>query len=101
MLDTWLTPLKAVRKVNLAELDAITESGKRGVRLAELNVQNGVEVLLAMFVVEEAIKERGLQIHGVIYDIGCGKIRDLGCGNAGTKEAVSETKWQQDRDFEG
>ena len=87
VLDTWLTPLKAVRKANLAELDAIKDVGKRGVRLAELNVERGVETLLSMFPVEEAIKERGLKVHGVLYDIGCGKIRDLGFGNAGSKSA--------------
>ena len=91
MLDTWLTPLKALRKANLSELDAIKDSGKRGVRLAELNVQKGVEVLLSMFPVEEAIKERGLKVHGVVYDIGCGKIRDLGCGNTGSKGAIGGT----------
>lgn len=85
VLDTWLTPLKAVRKTNLAELDSIKDSGKRAVRLAELNVERGVETLLSMFAVEEGIKERGLKVHGVLYDIGCGKIRDLGCGNAGSK----------------
>jgi len=87
VLDTWLTPLKAVRKANLAELDAIEDSGLRGVRLAELNVERGVETLLSMFQVEEAIKERGLKVHGVVYDIGCGKLRDLGCGNAGARGA--------------
>jgi len=85
VLDTWLTPLKAVRKANLAELDAIKDAGKRAVKLAELNVQRGVEILLSMYVVEEAIEERGLKVHGVVYDIGCGRIRDLGCGNAGSK----------------
>lgn len=86
VLDTWLTPLKAVRKANLAELESIADSGKRAVRLAELNVARGVETLLSMFAVEEAIKERGLQVHGVLYDIGCGKVRDLGLGNADSKK---------------
>ena len=89
VLDTWLTPLKAVRKANLAELDAIKDAGKRAVKLAELNVEKGVETLLSMFVVEEAIKERGLKVHGVVYDIACGKIRDLGCGNAGSGKGMS------------
>lgn len=91
VLDTWLTPLKAIRKANLAELDAIKDAGKRGVRLAELNVERGIEVLLSMYPVEQAIKERGLQVHGVVYDIGCGKLRDLGCGNAGSKGAIGGT----------
>ena len=88
VLDAWLTPLKAIKKANLAELDAIKDMGERGVRLAELNVERGVETLMSMFAVDEAIKERGLQVHGVLYDIGCGKIRDLGFGNAGSGKAA-------------
>lgn len=37
-------------------------------------------------VVEDAIKERGLKVHGVVYDIACGKIRDLGVGNCNDEE---------------
>jgi carbonic anhydrase len=81
VLDTWLTPLKSVRKHNEAELKSIADSAKRAVRLAELNVESGVHTLLSSFVVEEAVKERGLKVHGVLYDIACGKIRDLGVGN--------------------
>jgi len=54
--------------------------------LAELNVEQGVQVLSANFVVEEAIRERGLRVHGVLYDIGCGKIRDLGVGSKAPEE---------------
>lgn len=73
----------------MAELDSIKDAGKRGVRLAELNVERGVETLLSMYVVEEAIKERGLKVHGVVYDIGCGKIRDLGVGNAASGKGIN------------
>jgi len=83
VLDTWLTPLKALKNANKAELDAIKDDKERGVRLAELNVEAGVGVLMSNYVVEEAIKERGVKVHGVIYDIGSGKLRDLGFGNAG------------------
>lgn len=81
VLDAWLTPLKAIRFKNKAELEAIKDTGARAIRLAELNVQTGVETLLANCVVEEAVRDRGLQVHGVVYDISCGKLRDLGCGN--------------------
>jgi len=80
VLDTWLTPLKALRKKNQEELNAIEDSGERAIRLAELNVAVGVDTLLSNYVVEEAVKERGLQVHGVVYDIACGKLRDLGVG---------------------
>jgi len=83
VLDTWLTPLKSIRRQNQTELSDIKDDGDRAKRLAELNVEMGVGTLLSNYVVEEAIRERGLQVHGVLYDIGCGKIRDLGVGTGG------------------
>lgn len=81
VLDTWLTPLKSVRRTHEVELKNIGDDAKRAVRLAELNVETGVQVLLSSIVVEEAIAERDLKVHGVLYDIACGKIRDLSVGN--------------------
>jgi len=85
ILDTWLTPLKSVRKQNEQELKGISDDAKRAVRLAELNVEWGVHTLLSSIVVEEAVNERDLKVHGVLYDIACGKIKDLGVGNAGSR----------------
>ncbi|TVY60738.1 Carbonic anhydrase [Lachnellula suecica] len=82
VLDAWLTPLKAVRDAHEAELKGIKDDKARMRRLAELNVAKGVEVLMSSYVVAEAIKERGLQVHGVLYDIACGKINDLAVGNS-------------------
>ncbi|KAH8599800.1 hypothetical protein B0O99DRAFT_589954 [Bisporella sp. PMI_857] len=77
--------LKAVRRANEQELKGISDDGKRVIKLAELNVRQGVEVLLSNYVVEEAIRDRGLSVHGVVYDIGVGRLRDLGCGTKGGK----------------
>ncbi|TLD22994.1 hypothetical protein PspLS_07474 [Pyricularia sp. CBS 133598] len=82
VLDTWLTPLKAVRQANAAELDAISEAKDRVVRIAEMNVEAGVKVLMANANIQDAIKERGLQVHGCIFDLASGRMKDLGYGNA-------------------
>lgn len=82
VLDAWLTPLKVVRLAHKEELDAIKDDNAKSRRLAELNVQHGVEMLMGNFTVQEAITERGLKIHGVLYDIAVGKIGDLGFGNS-------------------
>lgn len=82
VLDTWLTPLKAVRYANQEVLSAIKDDKERGVKIAELNVEAGVKVLLANFTIQEAIRDRGLQVHGCIFDLESGRIRDLGIGNA-------------------
>ncbi|KAK3902519.1 carbonic anhydrase [Staphylotrichum tortipilum] len=85
VLDTWLTPLKAVRLANKEELDGIKDAGARAVRIAELNVEAGVKVLMANVVVQEAVRERGLEVHGCLFDIGSGRIRDLGFGTRAGK----------------
>lgn len=83
VLDTWLAPLRAVRYANKEVLDAIKDERARGTKIAELNVEAGVNVLMANVTVREAIEERGLQVHGCLFEIGCGRIRDLGLGTKG------------------
>ncbi|KAF3761535.1 carbonic anhydrase [Cryphonectria parasitica EP155] len=85
VLDTWLTPLKAARFAHAQELAEIKDEKERLVRIAELNVEAGVKVLLANFTVQEAIRDRGLEVHGCLYDLASGRIRDLGFGNAKAK----------------
>ncbi|KAL1867291.1 hypothetical protein Daus18300_006410 [Diaporthe australafricana] len=85
VLDTWLTPLKAVRYAHADELAGIRDDKERAMRIAELNVEAGVKVLMANFTVQDAIRDRGLEVHGCIFDIACGKIRDLGFGNTKAK----------------
>ncbi|EPE04948.1 carbonic anhydrase [Ophiostoma piceae UAMH 11346] len=80
VLDTWLAPLKAVRAAHAEELAAIRDDKARAVRIAELNVEAGVKVLMNNHIVQQAIKERGLEVHGCLFDLSCGRIRDLGFG---------------------
>ncbi|KAI1118249.1 carbonic anhydrase-like protein [Nemania sp. NC0429] len=86
VLDAWLAPLKALRAAHADELTAIEDDKARAVRIAELNVEAGVKVLLANVSIHEAILERGLQVHGILFDIGSGRIRDLGFGTAKKKD---------------
>lgn len=83
VLDTWLTPLRAVCRANEEELAGIRDEKARAVRVAELNVKVGVEVLMANGVVQDAVRERGLEVHGCLFDVGSGRVRDLGFGTKG------------------
>ncbi|CAI4215423.1 unnamed protein product [Parascedosporium putredinis] len=83
VLDTWLTPLKALASSHAEELNSIRDDHSRAVRVAELNVQSGVSTLLANWVVRDAVRERGLQVHGCIFDVATGRLRDLGVGTDG------------------
>lgn len=49
-------------------------------KLSEWNVLAGVKTLKQKSVVLEAIQERGLKIHGVIYDVASGMLSELETG---------------------
>jgi len=76
LIDTWLMPLRALRQKNLALLETLDEK-ERGLKLVELNVRSGIEVLLENPTVIDAITERDLQVHGLIYNVGTGELREI------------------------
>jgi carbonic anhydrase len=85
VLEQWIAPLKILIRSNKAELeskDGYDDLNRSVNRLAELNVQMGIYALFRDHGVETAIREKGLRIHGVMYDVRSGKIRDLGFGNS-------------------
>lgn len=83
VLDTWLSSLRAVRDANKTELEAIADLPGRAIRLAELSVAQGAKAVMANRAVQEAIHERGLQVHATIYSTATGLLRDLGLGTGG------------------
>lgn len=83
VLDIWLSPLRIVRDAHKAELEAIAEGPDRAARLAELSVEASTKTVLANKAVQQAIKERGLQVHATIYATATGLLRDLGAGTGG------------------
>ncbi|EER23547.1 hypothetical protein D8B26_001670 [Coccidioides posadasii str. Silveira] len=76
LLDTWLMPLRRLREQNL-DLFKNLDAKEAAVKLAEINVHNGLRVLKENSAVLDAIQERGLKLHGLIYDVGSGKLREL------------------------
>ncbi|KAF2197045.1 hypothetical protein GQ43DRAFT_475790 [Delitschia confertaspora ATCC 74209] len=77
VLNEWLGPLRELRRKSGAVLERVEEKEK-GTVLAELNVKRGVDALRAMDNVKKAEKERGLEVHGVMFDLasGCLKLVD-------------------------
>jgi len=65
-----------VRVRHQAEIDAL-EPRKRLGRLIELNVITQVHHLKSIRIVQEAIKEWGLQVHGLVYGVGTGHVEIL------------------------
>ena len=76
LIDTWLMPLRHLRAQNLHVLEKLDEK-ERGLKMVDLNVRRSVSVLLENPNVLDAMFERGLQVHGVIYDVGTGELNEL------------------------
>jgi carbonic anhydrase len=72
-IDTWLMPLRQVRMENSAELEGLGPAD-RARKLVELNVHQGVAVLKSNPNVIDAMKERGLDVHGMVYDLAKGEL---------------------------
>jgi carbonic anhydrase len=74
----WIEPLVQLAAAHRSELDALADDTRRWQRLCELNVQSQVGELLRAPVVQRAWQAgRELAIHGWIYDLHDGLLRDL------------------------
>lgn len=76
-VDNWLCNIKDVYNKNSKELEAITDLEKRTDRLTELNVIEQVRNLAKTTIVQEAWKTRELHLHGWVYGLNNGLIKDL------------------------
>lgn len=78
LIDNWIRHIKDVYRLHRPELDAITDEVARFDRFVELNVFEQVLDLGKTSIVQAAW-ERGqeVHVHGWVYDIHDGMIRDL------------------------
>ena len=60
----------------------MADDDARAVRVAELNVHQSIDVLRQHPAVQKAAGERGLTLHGMIYDLGAGQLRLLDMGGS-------------------
>lgn len=77
ILNPWLRNIRDVYRLHKTELNALPAGNERYNRLVELNVQEQCVNLLKTAAVQTAIKERGLQVHGWVFDIQTGRLIDL------------------------
>src|SRR5918996_1698808 len=79
LVDNWLRHVQDVRWKHSAELDALLSEAQRHQRLCELNVTEQVLNVSQTTVVREAwARGQALTLHGWIYDVADGLLRDLG-----------------------
>jgi carbonic anhydrase len=78
-LDNWLVHLKDVYRLHASELEAIEDEDARFRRFVELNVQEQVNNLsMVSFIQEEWKMDQYPYIHGWVYGLEDGLIKDLG-----------------------
>ena len=77
ILNPWLRNIRDVYRIHKTELDGIKDEEERYRRLVELNVQEQCVNVLKTSEVQLAYKERGITVHGWVFDIHSGKLIDL------------------------
>ena len=79
MLDHWLQPITMLYRKHRSEFDALKDDAARIDRMCEVNIEMQVRRIAATPIVENAWeREQRLSIHGWIYAIHDGLLRDLG-----------------------
>jgi len=77
ILNPWLRNIRDVYRLHKNHLNGIADENERYNRLVELNVQEQCINLIKTAAVQIANRERGLLVHGWVFDIKTGKLIDL------------------------
>jgi carbonic anhydrase len=78
LVDHWLHPIREVHDTHLRELDAIADPQGRLDRLCELNVIRQVRnVASDVFVQDAWARGQELRVHGWVYSLADGLVKDL------------------------
>ena len=77
LVNKWLRNIKEIHVKYDEQLSKLTDVRARADRLVELNVIEGVRSLAKTSIVQKAWKTRSLQIHGWVYGLENGLIKDL------------------------
>jgi carbonic anhydrase len=80
LADHWLEPVRRLARAYALDLAGCADIDTRRDRLAELNVIEGVRRVAETPIVQKAWQRRSdLRIHGLIYGLRDGRLRDLDC----------------------
>lgn len=77
ILNPWLRNIRDVFRIHKDELSAIDDEEARYKRLVELNVQEQCINVIKTAEVQRAYRDRGITVHGWVFDIRSGKLIDL------------------------
>jgi len=90
ILNPWLRNIRDVYRTHSDELNAIDDQKEKYSRLVELNVQEQCINVLKTASVQEAVRKRGLTVHGWVFDIKTGKLIDLKIDFPGILDKIME-----------
>jgi len=90
ILNPWLRSIRDVYRLHKEELNAIPSEEERYNRLVELNVQEQCINVIKTSAVQEAYKDRGLVVHGWVFDMNSGKLTDLHIDFKGILSSIME-----------
>jgi carbonic anhydrase len=92
LADHWLTPIRRLSQLHARELEAINNPEERLERLAELNVMDGVRRVAETPIMRRAwTRGEKISIHGLIYGLKDGRIRNLDCTVSGPDDLPPRT----------
>lgn len=77
ILNPWLRNIRDVYRIHQKELDRILDEESKYKRLVELNVQEQCINVIKTAEVQKAYKDRGISVHGWVFDINSGGLIDL------------------------
>lgn len=77
ILNPWLRNIRDVYRLHKEELNSINNEDERYNRLIELNVQEQCVNLIKTAAIQKAHKERGILVHGWVFDVHSGELKDL------------------------
>jgi carbonic anhydrase len=87
LIDNWLRHVQDVRDRHAEGIDALPDDERRIERLCELNVIDQVRNVCQTTIVHDAwARGQHLAVHGWIYDVADGLLRDLRCTTSNTEE---------------
>lgn len=89
IIDHWLQPIRDVADVSAPELAGIDDEQLRQDRLCELSIQSQVASLARTPIIQSAWRRgKPLRIHGWVYGLKDGLLRNLECSTEGLPVSV-------------
>ncbi|GHA23548.1 carbonic anhydrase [Salinimicrobium marinum] len=87
LIDNWIRHIKDVYRLNKKELDGIANEDEKFDRFVEINVKEQVFDLAKTSIVQNAWhNDQELYLHGWVYGVGSGIVKDLGVNVSSEKQ---------------